>query len=178
MRTVTIAGVGVNPLGADWVDPGLGGFLGQLATNDAWRSAPYVPAAVRSLDASTLGALEQVNRGKHRAPTLRNVDLRPAPGFIKAYMHNGYFKTLEGLVHFLNTRDVLPRCVSPLTEAQALAAGCWPAPEVAVNVDNQATGNIGLTSQEEAALVAFLRILSDGASSGGCMMGCGMGGMF
>ena len=36
------------------------------------------------------------NLGKQKVPTLRNVDLRPGNGFTKAYMHNGYFKTLEG----------------------------------------------------------------------------------
>jgi cytochrome c peroxidase len=43
-------------------------------------------------------------------PTLRNVDKRPDPGFVKAYGHNGYFTSLKAIVHFCNTRDVLPRC--------------------------------------------------------------------
>ena len=32
------------------------------------------------------------------------------PDFVKAYGHNGYFKSLKAIVHFYNTRDVLPRC--------------------------------------------------------------------
>ena len=44
--------------------------------------------------------------GKHKVPTLRNVDLRPSQEVVKAYGHNGYFKILEGIVHFYNTRDV------------------------------------------------------------------------
>ena len=48
--------------------------------------------------------------GKDKVPTLRNVDLRPSNDFVKAFGHNGYFKSLEGIVHFYNTRDVLPRC--------------------------------------------------------------------
>ena len=48
--------------------------------------------------------------GKFQVPTLRNVDMRPRPDFIKAYMHNGYFKSLKEVVHFYNTRDVLPKC--------------------------------------------------------------------
>ncbi len=44
------------------------------------------------------------NIGRHNVPTLRNVDLRPTGTFAKAYVHNGYFKTLSGLVHFYNTR--------------------------------------------------------------------------
>ena len=100
--------------------------------------------------------------GKQKVPTLRNVDKRPDPEFVKAYMHNGYFKTLEGVVHFYNTRDVLPDCPGDYTEAQALAANCWPAPEVAENVNRDELGNLGLTEDEEADIVAFLKTLSDG----------------
>jgi cytochrome c peroxidase len=102
------------------------------------------------------------NLGKQKVPTLRNVDKRPSPGFVKAYMHNGYFKTLEGVVHFYNTRDVKPVCPGPYTEAQALAAGCWPPPEVAENVNHDELGNLHLTPDQEAAIVAFLKTLSDG----------------
>ncbi|MEZ4709441.1 MAG: cytochrome c peroxidase [Caldilineaceae bacterium] len=101
-------------------------------------------------------------RGKHKVPTLRNVDLRPDESFVKAYSHNGYFKTLEGIVNFYNTRDVKPVCPGPYTEAEALAAGCWPAPEVAANINRDELGNLGLTPDEEAAIVAFLKTLSDG----------------
>ena len=48
----------------------------------------------------------QAEMGKHKVPTLRNVDKRPSPAFVKAYGHNGYFKSLEEIVHFYNTRDV------------------------------------------------------------------------
>lgn len=124
-----------------FVDPGLGGFL---ATRPEWASE------------------SQANLGKQKTPTVRNVDRRPFPGAVKAYMHNGYFKTLEGVVNFYNTRDVKPACPDPLTtEADARAQGCWPAPEVAQNV-NPFIGNLGLTAEEEAAIVAFLKTLSDG----------------
>lgn len=128
----------INPDGADFVDPGLGGFL---ATRPEWEHL----------------ALE--NRGKHRVPTLRGVDRRPTPGFVKAYGHNGYFKSLAEIVHFYNTRDVLPTC-APGDPGEKVS--CWPAPEVADNVDDENTGDLGLTSAEEAALVAFLGTLSDG----------------
>ena len=131
----------VNPDGAAWTDPGLGGFL---ATRAEYR------------------ALADANAGKHKVPTLRNVDRRPDPGFVKAYGHNGYFKTLEGIVHFYNTRDVKPACPGPYTEAQALAADCWPSPEVAANVNTAELGDLHLTPAEERAIVAFLRALSDG----------------
>jgi cytochrome c peroxidase len=78
-------------------------------------------------------------------------------------MHNGYFKSLKSGVHFYKTRDVKPRCPDRFTtEAQALAQGCWPEPEVTVNVNSQEVGNLGFTTAEEEALVAFMQTLSDG----------------
>ena len=47
-------------------------------------------------------------------------------------------------------------------EAEALAADCWPAPEVAENVNRDELGDLGLTPEEEDAIVAFLKTLSDG----------------
>jgi len=131
----------LNPAGVHWVDEGLGAFLG---TRPEWR------------------ALAASNMGKHKVPTLRNVDLRPDAAFVKAYTHNGYFKTLKGIVHFYNTRDVKPACRGTLTEPDALASNCWPAPEVAANVNTDELGNLGLSETEENALVAFMRALSDG----------------
>ena len=128
MDRVQVDGKPINPDGANWVDPGLAGFL-QTSGNPAWQS------------------MAQENRGKHRVPTLRNVDKRPSKDFPKAYMHNGVFKSLEEVVHFYNTRDVP-------------GAG-WPAPEVPQNVNAKETGNLRLTPQEEAAVVAFLKTLSD-----------------
>ena len=77
-------------------------------------------------------------------------------------MHNGYFKTLSGLVHFYNTRDVKPVCGGWLTEREALARDCWPASEVMANVNTDELGNLGLSRAEERAIVAFMRTLSDG----------------
>ena len=130
-----------NPAGAAWLDPGLGGFL---------ETRPEFQGMAAD------------NLGKQKVPTLRNLDLRPSPEFVKAYGHNGYFKTLAGIVNFYNTRDVKPTCPGPFTEAQALAAGCWPAPEIATNVNREELGNLHLTGRQEQALVAFLRTLSDG----------------
>ena len=107
--------------------------------------------------------------GKQKVPTLRNVGKGSCEAepenpdcIVKAYAHNGYFKTLEGIVHFYNTRDVKPVCPGLYTEAEALAADCWPAPEVAENVNTDELGDLGLTAEEEAAIVAFLKTLSDG----------------
>ena len=70
------------------------------------------------------------NVGKHKVPTLRNVDKRPGKGFPKAYVHNGVFKTLKEVVHFYNTRDV----------------ESWPPPEVPQNVNNDELGDLGSTA--------------------------------
>ncbi len=113
-----------NPEGADWVDLGLGGFLA-----GGYPEEIYEPEL-----------------GKVKVPTLRNVDKRPYPEFVKAFGHNGYFKSLEEITHFYNTRDV----------------GAWPTPEVPMNVNTDELGNLGLTPDEEAAIVAFMKTLSDG----------------
>ncbi len=130
-----------NPSGLAWVDRGLGGFL-----------------STRPDYAAQAGD----NEGKQKVPTLRNVARKPSAGFVKAYTHNGYFKTLEGLVHFYNTRDVKDTCPGDYTEAQALAEDCWPAPEVEENVNHDELGNLHLTPAQEAAIVAYLKTLTDG----------------
>ena len=127
-----------NPDGRAWRDQGLGGYL---ATVDEY--ARLAPAQL----------------GRHRVPTLRNVDRRPSAAFIKAYGHNGYFKSLEAIVHFYNTRDLLPRCDD---NRQRAGVECWPAPEIAANMNTRLLGTLGLTGDEESAIVAFLRTLSDG----------------
>ena len=126
----------------DFVDPGLGGFLKSTGDYDE--------------------DVYMAEWGKQKVPTLRNVDKRPDEDFVKAFTHNGYFKTLEGIVHFYNTRDVKDVCQGDYTEAEALTADCWPAPEVAENVNTDELGDLGLTADEEAAIVAFLKTLSDG----------------
>lgn len=113
----------------DWADPGLGGFL-------------------KSIDEDY-----ETEWGKHKVPTLRNVDLRPYPEFVKAFGHNGYFKSLEEITHFYNTRDV---------EGAGWSGMPWPAPEYADTVNTDELGNLGLTAEEEAAIVAFMKTLSDG----------------
>jgi cytochrome c peroxidase len=162
MDQVLVDGQPVNPLGRDWVDPGLGGFVEGLALDPAWRTLPYVTPGVLDLSEATLLLLAQASYGQHRVPTVRNVDLRPTPGFIKAYGHNGYFKSLKGIVHYYNTRDVLARCSGSVTEQEALANNCWPMPEVEENLNRSELGNLGLSADEEDAIVAFLGTLSDG----------------
>jgi cytochrome c peroxidase len=93
---------------------------------------------------------------------VRNVDKRPGSGYTKSFGHNGYFKSLESIVHFYNTRDVKDTCPGDYTDQEAMKANCWPAPEVPDNVNEEELGNLGLTPDQEAALVAFMRTLSDG----------------
>ncbi|MBV6522356.1 MAG: Methylamine utilization protein MauG [Gemmatimonadaceae bacterium] len=98
--------------------------------------------------------------GKQKVPTLRNLDKRGVPGGAKAYMHNGVFKTIRQVVHFYNTRDVLPDCAT--LPAPKFGENCWPAPELTDNLNTDELGNLGLTPQEEGALVAYLKTLNDG----------------
>jgi cytochrome c peroxidase len=71
--------------------------------------------------------------------------------------------SLKSIVHFYNTRDVKPVCPDPFTaEKDALAADCWPDPEVPENVNTDELGDLGLAPEEEDAIVAFLSTLSDG----------------
>jgi len=137
--------------GDDWLDEGLGGFL---ATRPEY------------------AGMAEDHKGAQKVPTLRNVDLRPDPGFIKAYTHNGYFKSLKGVVHFYNTRDVKPTCPDPFTrEADAIAQGCWPEPEFEESVNDDELGDLKLSDEQEDAIVAFLKTLSDGYFEGAAPSG-------
>ena len=131
-----------NPAGVGFVDKGVGAILRdpKLNPNSEW-----------------VQLADQFD-GKFQVSTLRNVDMRPRPDFVKAYTHNGYFKSLKEIVHFYNTRDKLPRCEQG---APGEKVTCWPPPEVPQNMDTT-IGKLGLTSQEEDQLVAFLKTLTDG----------------
>ncbi|MEJ2763274.1 cytochrome c peroxidase [Photobacterium sp. MCCC 1A19761] len=110
--------------------------------------------------------------GMHKTPTLRNVDQRLSKNFVKAYTHNGFFKTLEGLVHFYNTGAIKERCpTNKVTEKEALEMDCWPEPEFfegsliqlsgSIPVPVGLPGKLGLDEQQEAALVAYLKTFTD-----------------
>ncbi|MCZ7395931.1 MAG: cytochrome c peroxidase [Candidatus Methanoperedens sp.] len=123
-----------NPDGKNFIDYGLGGFL---KTYDPTMFGPEL--------------------GRQKVPTLRNVDKRPYPAFVKAYSHNGYFKSLEEIVHFYNARDV---------PGAGWKGVPWPAPEVPATVNKHELGNLGLTSKDEAAIVAFMKTLTDRTKHG------------
>ena len=115
-----------NKEGKNWADKGLGGFLET--------SAEFAQYAAE-------------NYGKQKVPTLRNVDLRPDQSFVKAFAHNGFFKTLKDIVHFYNTRDI--------------TGENWPPPEIQENVNTEELGDLGLTEEEEDLIVKFMKTLSD-----------------
>lgn len=170
--------VGYNPLGAAFIDYGLGvTFYTQLG----------LPAGNVGPGSNGQGDFLGVN-GQFKAPSMRNVDMRPHPGFVKAYMHNGVFKSLEQVVHFYNTRNLTTRRgeVVDFTRDNPYAGlrghPLWDTPEypnidTLVNPDgllgtdpgtgaggesSAQVGNLGMTSEDEADMVAFLKTLTDG----------------
>ena len=72
--------------------------------------------------------------GKFKTPTLRNVE------YTAPYMHDGRFQTLEEVIDFYDTGTQPSETIDPLIGRRR---------------------QINLTSEEKAALVAFLRTLSD-----------------
>jgi cytochrome c peroxidase len=166
---------GFNPLGTNFIDFGLGAnAVGSLDGTKFFNNTP--------------GDIAQF-RGLFQTPTNRNVDQRPSPTFVKAYMHNGVFKSLQEVVHFYNKRNnavdangnevafdlrngppagttaLFPppevidnvQNVAGLTPAQAIAQGT-----TGVTAQNGQVGNLGLSASQEADLVNFLMILTDG----------------
>lgn len=124
-----------NPDGEAWVDNGLGGYLSSAG------HAPEVSA--RQL-------------GKVKVPTLRNVDLRPSPDFVKAYGHNGYFKSLEEVIFFYHWRAAMDAGMGG--GMGGAMANMFPPPEV----DQNRTRLGFFPRAQEANIVNFLKTLSDG----------------
>jgi hypothetical protein len=110
------------------------------------------------------------------------VNKRKGEGFIKAYTHNGWFKSMESIVHFYNTGLIggntansfkITRCPEGIeTEKDALANNCWPAPAFANSrqpgsptfgavLGGGRFGDLGLTLEEEGAIVAYLKTFTD-----------------
>jgi len=95
--------------------------------------------------------------GKFKNPHLRNIALTPP------YMHNGVLRTLKEVVHFYNTRDVLPLCVDPADNTNTgFGTTCWVEPEFPDTMDSSFLGDLNLTDAEEDAIVAFMLTFTDG----------------
>ena len=155
---------GCNPLGTNFIDYGLGANPnpapgGQVFDNPATNSQFL---------------------GLFQAPTVRNVDLRPSPTFVKAYFHNGWAKNLATVVNFYNKRNIAVNAAGQEVVFNLLVgppAGYTPlfAPPEALNTNvnnyqglqsntpgTAQVGNLGLTAAQEADLVNFMKTLSDG----------------
>ena len=85
--------------------------------------------------------MDPKDNGRFKTPHLRNIALT------SPYMHNGLLKTLKEVVNFYNTRDI---------------PGMWDPPEVPENLDGKFLGDLGLTDEEENAIVAFMETFTDG----------------
>jgi cytochrome c peroxidase len=117
----------------------------------------FNPQGAKFIDRGLGGIVKQRSEdGKFKVPTLRNI-ARTAP-----YMHNGYFRTLRGVVAFYNDRDVRPACKGEATEAEAEKRACWPQPELRRNMNTEEMGRLGLSEQDIDDIVAFLQTLNDG----------------
>lgn len=138
-----------NPDGENWVDYGLGGYL---------KNAGYAPTVY------------EPEMGKFKVPTLRNVDLRPSPGLVKAYAHNGYFKSLPDIILFYAWRGMEGGCGMGGGGMGGGGMGCggmgaggmggvmFPEPEVNQNLAPLKMVNM----MDRSNLLAFLKTLSDG----------------
>jgi cytochrome c peroxidase len=125
-----------------------------------------IPGVAKEEKKGLKAHVTNVPPGSFRTPTLRNVAKGLNGGFIKAYTHNGWFKSLESLVHFYNTRDKLKKCeslgITNATEKEALQKNCWPKPEFTKPAPAAVIiGNLGLTTSEEAAIVAYMKTFGD-----------------
>jgi len=74
--------------------------------------------------------------------SLRNIEQT------KPYGHNGFFKSLNKITQFYNTRDV--------------QAERWAEPEYPDTVNKDELGNLGLSWGDVKALVSFMKTLTDG----------------
>ena len=99
--------------------------------------------------------------GVFKVTTLRNIAVTGP------YGHNGYFDSLAEVVDFYATRDVKPTCADPTDSAAvAEALGCWPVAEFPDQMNRDELGDLALSMQDKADLVAFLDTLTDGYQVG------------
>jgi len=125
-----------------------------------------IPGVAKGEKAGLKSHVPNVDPGNFKTPTLRNAAKGVTADFTKAFTHNGWFKSLDSLVHFYNTRDVKVRCETigliDATEKEALAKNCWPRSEFGDNPAAAIIGRLGLNTAEEKAIVAYIKTLTDG----------------
>ena len=128
------------PLFTDYTYDNLG--VPKNAENPFYYLPPSLnPAGPLYVDAGLGGVVTNPElTGLFKVPSLRNIAIT-AP-----YMHNGIFKNLHQVMAFYNSRDIGP----------------WAAPEVTVNVNRDELGNLVLSEEEMADIIAFLHTLTDG----------------
>ncbi len=166
---------GYNPLGRNFIDWGLG--ANPNTAPDGTKFFNSVPGDIAEF------------RGLFKAPSLRNSDKRPYANFVRAYMHNGVFKSLKDVVHFYNKRNIAvnakgdevafdlrtgppaghTRLIAPPEVLDNVQNVAGLSPEDAANqgiagavATNGQVGNLGLSESEEEDIVNFLTILTDG----------------
>jgi cytochrome c peroxidase len=94
-------------------------------------------------------------------PTVRNVDRRPSGALVKAYGHNGYFKSLDDIVMFYHWRGMMGGGGGGMGGGGMGGGGMggmFPGPEVNQNL---ATLKV-FPGMDRGYIVAFLKTLSDG----------------
>jgi len=103
--------------------------------------------------------------GMFKTPTLRNVATR------RVFFHNGYFHTLDAVMHFYVERDTDPRKWYPVMHGKVRKFDDLP-PRYRGNIDrsdapmDRAPGDRpALDTREIADVVAFLQTLDDGYSA-------------
>jgi cytochrome c peroxidase len=95
-----------------------------------------------------------------KVPTLRNVDKRPSTSVVKAYGHNGYFKSLDDIVRFYASRGMMGGMGGGGMGGGGMMCGgmMFPTPEVNQNL---AVLN-HFRCMDRSYIVSFLKTLSDG----------------
>jgi cytochrome c peroxidase len=100
-----------------------------------------------------------------KVPTLRNVDKRPSADVVKAYTHNGYFKSLTDIVRFYAMRGMNGGMMGGggmggggMGGGMMCGGSMFPEPEVNANL---APLNM-FRCRDQAYVVTFLKTLSDG----------------
>jgi hypothetical protein len=134
-------GYALNPSGLQYIDTGVGRFLnkepqlsGSLNSNEEWVGHP--------------------NPNRFKVPTLRNVDMRPRPDFVKAYMHNGYLKSLKEDSSLLQyaSRIAALRATRSWRESQLLARARIPEDD-----KQKTTGQSGFERQTGGSIGGVLK---------------------